>query len=317
VTLLSREQIEKILSPLPKKRRIAVVRPGALGDVIMISNCFPKLREQFDEIHLFCHESVVDILSPFLLTYNLVDKMESYELLRESDYDKVVNCIGYPINQEGYLDAKMKKHLIFYFADELGVEVSLDEVALAPLPPRQVLKEPYITIQVKPGWSVYREWWGWQDLVAKLKCSEPEVGIYQIGGPDDPALLDIDGSFLGRTFEDNLYAQCWSKVHVGVDSVFSHTGNYLWEGTGKKNSVILWGATQYDATGYEHNTNICLNLPCQPCFRENPWMSPVPQTRCPNPPEQTYQDPKHECMAGITVDMVYDATLKLLNRRDN
>jgi hypothetical protein len=292
--------------------RIAIHRPGAIGDVLMIMNCLPNLRKQFDEIDFFCHESIADVLHNFCVTNGLVDKMGSMAFYQESRYDRVVNCVGYPL-REGYPDVKMRKHLISFFSDELGVEDSFDSISLPPCAiPDKITKTPYITIQNKTGWSVYKEWWGWQTLIDKLKCEIPDIGIYQIGGPNDPRLANIDDSFLGDSFDDNLAAQAWAKTHVGLDSVFNHTSNYQWRDSGKKNCVILWGSTQYNASGYRHNTNISLNLPCQPCFRENPDISQMSKGVCPNPLDQSYQNPKHECMAGIKVDMVYDAVVNLL-----
>jgi hypothetical protein len=71
-------------------------------------------------------------------------------------------------------------------------------------------------------------------------------------------------------------------------------------------SVILWGSTQPGASGYPHNVNLCLGLPCQPCFREDPALSMFPQGLgpCPNPPGQTYDAPRHACMDGINAERV-------------
>lgn len=291
---------------------IALNRPGAIGDIVMILNCVPELRKRFGVVDLFCHKSIVDILKNFCVGSGLVDEVRSVDDLDRSNYDKVVDCIGYPIS-EGYPNSKMKKHLIFYFAKELEVDVSFDDVALTPLkPPSKVNKPLYITVQNKTGWSIYKEWWGWQKLIDKLKNERPDIGIYQIGGPNDPRLSNIDDSLLGHSFDDNLATQIWSKVHLGLDSVFNHTSNYSWHGIGKKSCVILFGSTQYEASGYQHNTNISLNLPCQPCFRENPETSKASKGVCPNPANQTYSNPKHECMSGISVEMVYDALMEKL-----
>jgi len=212
----------------------------------------------------------------------------------------------------------MRKHLVYFFADELGVNVSLDDLVLRhPSWPGLVIhRESYITIQNKTGWSIYKEWDKWADLISKIRFERPEIGIYQIGGPNDPPLLNVDGSLLGQSFETNLAAQCWSKTHIGLDSVFNHTSNILWRGLGKKSCVILFGSTQHDASGYRHNTNISLELPCQPCFRENPSISTMSKGVCPNPPDQTYENPRHECMAGITVDMVFDAAMAAIERNE-
>jgi len=294
--------------------RIAINRPGAIGDIIMISNSLPKLRDRYENIDFFCHSSIAEVLGDFLTTNELADRVGDTSYLVESVYDKVVNCIGYPLN-EGYPNVKMGKHLVEYFFDEFEIEPSFDDLVLEPPDKPQDIKEAsYITIQNKTGWSIYKEWWGWQELVNKIRLEKPEVGIYQIGGPSDPPLVNISGGFLGESFDKNLAAQCWSKAHVGLDSVFNHTSNIIWQGLGKKSCVILFGSTQHDASGYPHNTNISLGLPCQPCFRENPDVSQASKGICPNPSRQTYEEPRHECMANITVDMVYDRVVELLER---
>jgi len=295
--------------------RIALLRGGALGDIIMMANCLPKLREQFDEIHLITERGTWDILGKFLLSNKLVDGMYAPGDFVADNYDKVVYCRGYPTH-EGYPEVKMRKHVIEFFADEIGVEASFDALVCS-IPETDVSfnSMPYVTIQNKTSWSIYKEWHGWQQLINKLRRKRPEVGIYQVGGPDDPPLTNIYGTFCGRSFEDNLAAQAYSVAHLGVDSLLQHTTNIRWNGGTKKSSVILWGSTQYDASGYSHNTNISLQLPCQPCFRENPGISTQPRGICPNPADQTYENPRHACMAGITVDMVYDATVNLLEKK--
>jgi len=292
-------------------KSIALCRPGAIGDIIMILNCAPKLRERYDKISLYCHRSISNVIGDFCRKAKLVDEVSDIDGFDSSKYDESINCVGYPLS-EGYPDAPMGKHLIKYFAEELSLDISFDDVKLTPLkPPSKVFKKPlYITIQTKTSWSAYKEWWGWQKLINKLREERPDIGIYQIGGPNDPKLLNIDGDFLGYSFDDNLASQTWGKLHVGVDSVFNHTSNYSWHGIGKKSCVILWGSTQHDAAGYRHNTNISLNLPCQPCFREDPKVSQMSKGICPNPRDQTYENPKHECMARISVDMVYDAVIQ-------
>ena len=300
-------------------RSIAINRQGALGDVMMILNCVPKLREHYDKIDLYSHKSTLNIIGDFLKNCGLLDGVyDYYKDFNPKSYDSVADCIGYPIFEEQYPNNPMKKHLVEDFAAELNVDVSFDEVSLEPLKPlvsatkEPICKSPYITIQTKTGWSIYKEWWGWQMLVSKLKKERPDISIYQIGGSKDPKLDHIDGSFLGCSFEDNLTAQIWSELHVGLDSVFNHTSNYSWRGIGKKNCVILFGSTQYNASGYSHNTNISLGLPCQPCFRENPEISSQDKGVCPNPPDQTYTDPRHACMVGISVDMVYNEVVERL-----
>ena len=121
-------------------------------------------------------------------------------------------------------------------------------------------------------------------------------------------------------------------MHLGIDSFTNHLTNYFWtdeKGGRKVPGVILWGSTQYTASGYDHNINISKGLDCQPCFRENPAISRMPRDVCVNPPgivtmgmpgmgfvnaERFYGDGLHECMARITVDEVVAAALELWER---
>jgi ADP-heptose:LPS heptosyltransferase len=287
--------------------KIALYRPGALGDIIMTFNFLSQLLKKY-EVHYFCHSSSYNILKPFITQCNILTNFFALENYKKENFNKTVNLIGYPLH-EGYPYKPMKAHLLKYFAKELNCEFTFDGFELDPPPLPEKIKNKntprYITIQTKTGWSVYKEWWGWQELVNLLKDNHPEIEIYQIGGPDDPQLKNIDGTFCGGSFYENVSAQAWATLHIGLDSVFNHTTNIIWRNKGKTKSVILFGSTQADAFGYPHNKNITMNLPCQPCFRENPKLSRIPQTPCNNPPNQTYEAPKHECMSLITPKIVY------------
>ncbi len=110
----------------------------------------------------------------------------------------------------------------------------------------------------------------------------------------------------------SLAAIANARVHLGPDSWTSHATNIRWGAAEKRTpGVILWGSSQVTATGYPWNTNICKNLTCQPCFREDPKLSDTPLDICPNPGGQTYEKPLHKCMADITVDEVFEAVMGL------
>jgi ADP-heptose:LPS heptosyltransferase len=204
----------------------------------------------------------------------------------------------------------MNRHLLEYFASEIETNFSFDQFTLTlPIFPKKIKNRNtprYMTFQNKTGWSVYKEWWGWQELINLIKEKKPNIEIYQIGGSNDPKIENIDGNFCGDSFEDNLAAQAWANIHIGLDSVFNHTTNINWLNKGRTKGIILFGSTQADASGYPHNENISLGLSCQPCFKEDPKMSRIPLGLCNNPPNQTYENPQHACMKGITPEMVFD-----------
>lgn len=287
--------------------KIALIRPGAIGDIMMALNFVQELKRK-NEVSFFCSSGIHAILNNFVSNNKLVNFYPSEEYKQE-DFDKTINLIGYPLG-EGYPYKKMNRHLLEYFANEMETNFSFDQFALdLPIFPKKIKNRNtprYVTFQNKTGWSVYKEWWGWQELINLIKEKNPNVEIYQIGGPNDPQIENTDGSFCGDSFEDNLAAQAWANTHIGLDSVFNHTTNINWLNKGKTKGIILFGSTQADASGYPHNDNISLGLSCQPCFKEDPKVSRVPLGLCDNPPNQTYENPQHACMKGITPEMVFD-----------
>ena len=290
------------------KSNIALIRPGALGDILMSLNFANQLSKSHN-VNYFCHQSSYNLLKGFIKQNKLNLHFFALEDYISTNFDKTINLIGYPLD-EGYPHKPMQNHLLYYFAKEMGCEFTFDGLELdSPQLSKKIKNQNsprYITFQNKTGWSVYKEWWGWQELINLLKNKHPEIEIYQIGGPTDPQIKNTDGSFCGDSFEDNISAQAWAKLHVGLDSVLNHTTNILWKNKGRTPAIILFGSTQASASGYPHNKNISLNLPCQPCFREDPKLSKMSLGPCINPKGQTYENPKHACMSNISVEMVYE-----------
>lgn len=297
--------------------KIALKRPGAIGDIIMTFNFVEKLKANHD-VYYFCHQLNYDILQNFVAKNKIV-KLYPLENYNEKNFDKTINLIGYPIN-EGYPNKKMDKHLLEYFAFEMKVKFDFNSFNLdLPIFPKKIKNKNspfYITFQNKTGWSIYKEWWGWQELINLIKHHRPDIEIYQIGGSDDPIINNIDGSFCGDSFENNVAAQAWSTLHIGLDSVFNHTTNINWTNKGKVKGIILFGSTQKEASGYPHNENISLGLNCQPCFKENPKVSRMPLGICNNPSNQTYENPQHSCMKNITPNMVFEKIINNLRNKN-
>ena len=145
----------------------------------------------------------------------------------------------------------------------------------------------------------------------------PEIPIYQIGRADEPLVEGARHDFMGATLVPTIPLVANATIHFGLDSFANHLTHYLWEDGStirRVPAVILWGSTQVSALGYDHNTNISLNLPCQPCFREDPSISRMPRGACINPPGQSYAEPRHACMTGIEVVRVVQAVRELWKR---
>jgi len=209
----------------------------------------------------------------------------------------------------------MRRHLLQYFAQELGLDAGELPSLLLPRPPRPApLPLRYATLQVNAGWSVYKNWpiVRWEAVLRVC----PEIPVYQIGLAGAPRVVGARQDLIGAPLSAAVALVANASLHLGIDSFANHLTHYLWSaGAGapprRVPGVILWGSTQASAAGYAHNVNISLGLPCQPCFREDPAVSAMPRGPCINPPGQTYAEPRHACMAGIRPDDVIAAARRL------
>lgn len=276
---------------------IALHRPGAIGDILMTLNMLPALREANPgvDIHYFCHASLAkpEALGSIILAAGCDLVLDAAMLPAwRGNYSRVIDLVGYPLF-EGYPEKPMRKHLLDYFAEEMGV--NLWGLHL-PRPPRpaDVPAEPYATIQTKAGWSAYKEWLPerWEAVREQLH----REGI-------ETVLLSESQ---GRTLSQSIAVFANATIHIGIDSFANHLTNYYWDKQ-RIGGVILWGSTQPSAAGYPHNINVYKNPSCGPCFRENPRISQMPRGVCINPPGQVYENPQHKCMSDITVEEVLDA----------
>lgn len=295
------------------RRKVALVRPGAIGDILMTLNLLPAFREANPEtdIHYFCAPQYAEpnALGAIIMQAgaDLALDVNGLGAWRKS-YDNVIDLVGYPLGQ-GYPDAPMRLHLLDYFADEMGLNPQrlpgLPQLTLRrPTVPDGLPRLPYMTIQQAAGWSKYKQWgavkWG---LALDRVRDIPRVWIYERQG---------------FTLSQSIAAFANASMHVGIDSFCNHLTNYLWtddHGARSVPGVILWGSTQASAAGYPNNTNISLGLPCQPCFRENPEISRQPRGPCVNPPRASYADnTPWACMEGISVERVAEAIREMWDR---
>lgn len=292
----------------PKMDAIALCRPGAIGDVLMTLNIIPSLRAQNPGRKIFYFTSPglagPDALGSLLHAAGVDTVMDSSQWERWAPrFTKAVSLIGYPL-AAGYPERRMHWHLVQYFAAEAGVVVPgiVSLKVKRPARPACAPEGRYLTLQTRAGWSKYKEWAGWEDVAARLA----ERGV---------PIVRIDESE-GRTLAESIALVANAKAHLGIDSFANHLTNYTWiddDGIGRKvHAVITWGSTQWQASGYRHNANVSLALPCQPCFRENPAISSQPRGPCVNPPRDSYEDPTPPaCTAGLSVDRVYAAARDL------
>jgi ADP-heptose:LPS heptosyltransferase/glycosyltransferase involved in cell wall biosynthesis len=287
---------------LKTKGRVAIVRPGAIGDILMTLNLMPLFKKEYPsyDIDYFCNARFADRSQ--LGEIILRSGVSSVRTIREdvqypfADYDKVISLVGYPIH-DGYPNRRMERHLLQYFGAELGLSIgnSLPELKVNCPKCPFAGEERYITIQKKAGWSKYKQWdWAkWQIVEKALE----EEGW---------RIVEIDES-KGYSLSESIAIFANATLHMGIDSFCNHLTHYLWNGK-RVPGVILWGSTQCDAAGYDHNINLSAGLHCQPCFREDPKVSQMPRAACVNPVRLTYEeDTPWACMVAITPTMVLDA----------
>lgn len=303
--------------------KIALHRPGAIGDILMTLNLIPAFKEANPgaDVHYFCNAALAkpDALGSIMVQAGVDLVMDDATLPAwEKQYERVIRLIGYPL-AEGYPEKPMRTHLLHNFAAEMGLPFIIagakpsDNPYLPaltlrrPKRPELPYNRPYATIQRRAGWSKYKQWAGDWDQMQMILLADPDI-----------VFVEIDER-MGKSLAWSIAAFANASMHIGIDSFCNHLTNYFWEderGNGRRvPGVILWGSTQASAAGYPHNTNISKGLPCQPCFRENPAMSQMPRGPCINPPRATYDDPTpHACMDAISVDEIVAVVREMWER---
>jgi ADP-heptose:LPS heptosyltransferase len=299
--------------------KIALHRPGAIGDIIMTLSLVPLLKQKYPEhdIHYFCHPTIGRLLTRLMQMAGIDHAFSSDDFVNmKSQYAASFNLIGYPL-QDGYPEKKMKRHLIEYFATEMGLIGPHDSynpfpalsVEPGPHPIEEARHFRYATIHPQAGWSVYKNWpiERWEAVVTAC----PDIVFYQIGAETDAKIRGVDHRFMGKPLDTSIDLLAHASLHLGIDSWTNHLTNVEWKLRGFTPAIILWGSTQASAAGYPRNVNISLGLDCQPCFREDPKISRMPRGPCINPPGQVYEKPEHACMAGISVERVLQEVERL------
>lgn len=333
----------------PMRPVIALHRPGAIGDILMTLNLITALRAANPdaEIRYFCAPSIgapealgsimaaagVDLI----MDCGVIDSWRKY-------CDRVIDLVGYPL-AEGYPEKPMRRHLLQYFGAEMGLppfdneaklpppkregmydvylDVNLGQFALPqltlphPIPSRPLgINTRYATLQVKAGWSSWKEWphERWEQVVAQLPFP-----VVQLGQRGDRMVKGC-AALVNGTLHDAIAYFSNATMHLGIDSFTNHLTNFLWTDeethweSGKTSisarrvpAVVLWGSTQHTASGYPDNLNISKALHCQPCFRETVSWSKMQREPCIN----VAASGVHSCMDQITVEEVVVAAVKL------
>ena len=141
----------------------------------------------------------------------------------------------------------------------------------------------------------------WIALICKLKEAEPELKIVQLGSRNSQRIPGVDIDLVNRT---SLPEAAWfikhARVHIDGDSGLVHMARAL-----QTPSVVLFGPTDDQYFGYSQNINLT-GSGCADCW----WSTPTWLSRCPR------GLPKPECMTAILPEVVFNAALQLLGRRE-
>lgn len=290
-----------------EKNNIAILRLGALGDVLCSLSLHREIKEKYGELYYYTHSSTIKALGPFIKEYGLVDDLIDCETsLLDTNNHNYHKLIAYPISKGYPFKIPMQNHLKRYMERELKIDKKYDFFLQSkPInfhPWRQGKK--FITIQTKCGWSRYKEWpiTKWEELIKIIKKNSA-LKIHQIGAANDPVPKGVDLKFDG--FSTCVNEQCWAEAHIGLDSIFNHTSDILWSHKAKRTpAVIIFGSTCPTGFGYEGNENIFLDKSCQPCYKENiEIVNALNRSSCNN---------GHCCMMEITPQMVWERLEKIL-----
>ena len=318
-----------------KGKKIAqVMRPGALGDILMSTAACKGLKEQGYHVRYVCcpgsHEILMD--NPYIDEVMSVNsnRWEEMENTPGPKADKFVR-FEYPMI-EGYPDTPMSRHLAHIFCEQAGVEptthlsVGLTQEQLDYGAQHGSNK---ILIHTTAGWSPLKNWAPsrWQELVDRI-TKELSLEVIQIGGSKDP---EVPGAtkLNTPTVRHAIAVQKFCLAFVGIDSVFNHSSQAV-----NKRSVIIWGSTHPRGSGYQQNINIVAGgrwtpnphvvdqtLPCQPCYKEFNRISAHPKPPCTRlqshnetflPLEDYPINTITECQSLNTVDIVFNSLKDLL-----
>jgi hypothetical protein len=111
-------------------------------------------------------------------------------------------------------------HLIEEYAKSLGVKIGKPHLCEHFYP---IIDDKYITIHAdKKIDSKNYEYFPQVLNLIKSTLNKEGYKIYQVGGPEDPKLENVDGCFLNLNFKQSSYLIKKSKLHLGIDSLPVH-----------------------------------------------------------------------------------------------
>jgi ADP-heptose:LPS heptosyltransferase len=321
---------------------VLFIRPGGIGDAVLLIPAISAFKEQFPatfiEVLAEKRNSATFSLCPAVAAVHCYDEPRSivkffrrrYDLVIDSEQwsrlSAVIAClcgdclIGFATNDR----RRLFSHAISYCQDSYEIELFFALLAPLVIDPPTYLSLPFLTVphaaQLKsakvlagfaplrvvifPGASITERRWGveqFRDLAQRIHATGGDVVV--VGGKEDRQLgEEIVGdrggiNLAGRTsLVETAAVIKQSTLLVSGDSGVLHIAVGL-----DKPTVSLFGpgiAKKWAPRGEKH---IVLNkhLPCSPCTK----FGYTPKCKI-----------KAKCMSDITVDEVFAAVMRQLDR---
>lgn len=265
---------------------IQLMRPGAMGDLLMCTATLPALKEQGWWIRFVAHPKFAAVLEHHPLIDELIlvkpgapgEMMGAVKSLNLPTADKHV-YFTYPFYAKRDLPGHpIPIHTAHHYCDQAGVPIN-EELSIGFTDEHEAWGKQYedcVVVHTTAMWSPYKNWPidRWEALVKKID-SEIGLQVVQIGTEKDN-LLSGDRLVKTPTIHHAMAMVKHCRLFIGQDSVFNHVSRAV-----KKPSVILWGSTHPLGHGYTQNLNLVNGVVwqrpmgyegpsfrCQPCYRE-------------------------------------------------
>ena len=247
---------------------INILRPGAFGDIVLTSMAVAQLPPE-DEIHYYTG------------TPELARHIDHPNLTAHKTEHWGSRPPGRDVILQGYAP-KMDhtNHLAVRFCYELGVAVPFRMLPRMRSWSPPMLGVRYITVQTTSGWSTYKDYPYFQEV---LDLVGSEI-----------LTLEIDESF---TWAESLALIQHATLHLGVDSVCQVIAAAY-----QTPAVVLYGSTDPSLSGFSTAINL-RHSGCRPCFIDDKFAN---GWRC----GEVCSDP---CILKIPPSVVAEAVKDLLN----
>lgn len=273
------------------KKWITVVdRLGAPGDALITSNVIRCIKNQYPELLVNCitPNPAVIRLDPDI---NSLNQPETFYSFDSSYWELIVR----KDSQTNIINHNMSRLAIDEWEYKAKYYVSKGETNWAK---KQLIKSsrPLLGICTKSKEPV-KNWSqsNWLGLIQNLKS---KFSIIHIGDDREP-IFDSVVRFAGKTtIRESAALLSLCDLFVGPDSLLMHIAN----GLDIPSIIIFGGSRPVECFGYNENINLSSSTDCSPCWMHKGYES------C---------NENMKCMTHISIEIVLNKTMQMLNKLQN